>query len=58
MIMDDELRTMIIENKTTDELRNKARDKGMRLLRDSGIAFIYDGVTTAEEIIRETVLDA
>ena len=58
MIMDDELRTMIIENKTTDELRNKARDKGMRLLRDSGIAFIYDGTTTAEEIIRETVLDA
>lgn len=58
MIMDDELRTMIIENKTTDELRNKAREKGMRLLRDSGIAFIYDGTTTAEEIIRETVLDA
>jgi type IV pilus assembly protein PilB len=58
MIMDDELRTMIIENKTTDELRNKARSKGMRLLRDSGIQFIYDGTTTAEEIIRETVLDA
>ncbi len=58
MIMDDELRTMIMENKTTDELRNKAREKGMRLLRDSGIEFIYDGTTTAEEIIRETVLDA
>ena len=58
LVMDDELRTMIIENKTTDELRNKAREKGMRLLRDSGIAFIYDGTTTAEEIIRETVLDA
>ena len=58
MIMDDELRTMIIENKTTDELRDKAKEKGMRLLRDSGIAFIYDGTTTAEEIIRETVLDA
>ncbi len=58
MIMDDELRTMIIENKTTDELRDKAREKGMRLLRDSGIGFIYDGTTTAEEVIRETVLDA
>ena len=58
MVMDDELRMMIIENRTTDELRNKAREKGMRLLRDSGIAFIYDGTTTAEEIIRETVLDA
>ena len=58
MIMDDELRTMIIENRTTDELRQKAKDKGMRLLRDSGIAFMHEGTTTAEEVIRETVLDA
>lgn len=58
MIMDDELRTMIIENRTTDELRNKAKEKGMRLLRDSGIAFMHDGTTSAEEVIRETVLDA
>ena len=58
MIMDDELRTMIMENRTTDELRNRAQEKGMRLLRDSGIGFIYDGITTTEEIIRETVLDA
>ena len=58
MIMDDELRTMIIENRTTDELRNKAKEKGMRLLRDSGIAFMHDGTTSPEEVIRETVLDA
>lgn len=58
MIMDDELRTMIIENRTTDELRNRAKEKGMRLLRDSGIAFMHDGTTSAEEVIRETVLDA
>ena len=58
MIMDDELRTMIIENRTTDELRNKAKEKGMRLLRDSGIAFMHDGTTSVEEVIRETVLDA
>ena len=58
MIMDDELRTMIMENRTTDELRNRAQEKGMRLLRDSGIGFIYEGITTTEEIIRETVLDA
>jgi type IV pilus assembly protein PilB len=58
MIMDDELRTMIIENRTTDELRNKAKEKGMRLLRDSGIAYMHDGTTSPEEVIRETVLDA
>ena len=49
---------MIIENRTTDELRNKAKEKGMRLLRDSGIAYMHDGTTSAEEVIRETVLDA
>ncbi len=58
MILDDELREMIMENKTTDDLRNKAKSKGMVLLRDMGIGYVFDGTTTAEEIIRETVLDA
>jgi len=58
MLMDDELREMINENCNTDDLRNKAQEKGMKLLRDIGIGFIFDGTTTAEEIIRETVLDA
>lgn len=58
MIMDDELRTMILEGCTTDELRNRAKDKGMSLLRESGISYMYQGTTTAEEIIRETVMDA
>jgi hypothetical protein len=30
----------------------------MRLLRDAGIDFIFDGTTTAEEVIRETILEA
>jgi type IV pilus assembly protein PilB len=58
MVLDDELRAMIMENETTDALRNRAADKGMRLLRTMGIELMYDGTTTAEEIIRETVLDA
>ena len=58
LILDDELRDMIMENCTTDELRNKAKDKGMVLLRDMGIDYAFDGTTTAEEVIRETVLDA
>jgi type IV pilus assembly protein PilB len=57
MIMDDELRDMINENANTDDLRNKAQSKGMKLLRDMGIEFVFDGTTTAEEVIRETVLD-
>ena len=58
MILDDELRDMINDNCNTDDLRDKAKSKGMKVLRDTGIDFIFDGTTTAEEIIRETVLDA
>ncbi len=58
MILDDELREMIMENKTTDDLRNAAKRKGMVLLRDMGIDYVFDGTTSAEEVIRETVLDA
>ncbi len=57
MIMDDELRAMIMDNVATDVLREAAKGKGMRLLRDMGIDFAFDGTTTAEEVIRETVLD-
>jgi type IV pilus assembly protein PilB len=58
MIMDDELREMIIEEKNTDELRNRAQAKGMRLLRDIGIRYMFEGITTMDEVVRETVLDA
>ena len=58
MVLDDDLRDMILANAATDELRDKAKEKGMRLLRDSGIDFIFDGTTTAEEVVRETILDA
>lgn len=57
MILDDELRDMINDNCNTDDLRTKAQSKGMRLLRDMGIAFMFDGTTTADEVVRETILD-
>ena len=46
MILDDELREMIMENKTTDDLRNRAKEKGMVLLRDMGIDYVFDGTTS------------
>jgi len=57
MILDDELRQMIMENAQTDLLRVRAQAKGMRLLRDAGMEFIFEGTTTAEEIVRETIMD-
>jgi len=58
MIMNDELREMIMNNVQIDELRKAARDFGMVTLRDAGINFMHDGVTTIEEVIRETIIDA
>ena len=58
MIMDDELREMINEDANADALRDRAQAKGMKLLRDIGIKYMFEGITTMDEIVRETVLDA
>ena len=58
LIMTDELRDMVIRNASTEELREAARRGGMVTLRDSGMLGIFDGQTTADEVIRETILEA
>jgi type IV pilus assembly protein PilB len=58
MVMNDEIRDMIVRNASTDELRVVARNYGMVTLRDAGMEAVYGGFTTAEEVIRETILEA
>jgi type IV pilus assembly protein PilB len=58
MIVNDEIRDMVMRNASRDELRDTARGYGMVTLRDAGIKALFDGVTTMEEVIRETILDA
>jgi type IV pilus assembly protein PilB len=58
LIMNDTLREMVLKGSSTDELREAARTYGMVTLRESGTAFAFEGVTTAEEVVRETILDA
>ena len=58
LIMNDDLRDMIIRNATTDELRAAAQKFGMVTLRIAGMDAVFGGLTTAEEIIRETILEA
>ncbi|MBI1349198.1 pilus assembly protein PilB [bacterium] len=53
----DEIRDMITGNSNVDDLRNFARTQGMITLRESGLKLIFDGVTTIDEIVRETVVD-
>ncbi len=58
MMMNDSLRDLIMQNKSTDELRDSARGYGMVTLRDAGMAAAMEGRTTLEEVIRETILEA
>jgi type IV pilus assembly protein PilB len=57
MIMNNDLRDMVMQNASIDELRDKARQHGMVTLRDAGLEFCFAGVTTAEEVIRETIVE-
>jgi len=52
----DEIREMILSGATTLELKRKAIEEGMVSLRSSGLQKIRGGVTTLEEVLRETVL--
>ena len=52
------MRDMVNESCNTGDLRTKAQSKGMRLLREMGVGLAFEGTTTAEEVVRETVLDA
>jgi type IV pilus assembly protein PilB len=58
MIINDDMRDMIMRNASTDELRNAAKSVGMITLRDAGMAAAFEGTTTAEEVVRETILEA
>jgi type IV pilus assembly protein PilB len=57
MVMNEELREMIVRNANTDELRDAARAAGMVTLRDAGLSLAFDGTSSIEEIVRETVQD-
>src|SRR3954469_11565681 len=54
--VDDELREMILSGASAFELRQKAVQNGMMTLRGSGLQKIRDGMTSIEEVVRETVL--
>jgi type IV pilus assembly protein PilB len=55
MEIDEELRELILAGANAFELRAKANEKGMISLRGSGLQKIRDGVTSMEEVLRETL---
>ena len=57
-LIDDEARHMINEKSSTVELRKRAREMGMRTLREDGIRKVLAGMTTPDEVIAVTMSDA
>ncbi|MFN0059061.1 MAG: type II secretion system ATPase GspE [Planctomycetota bacterium] len=56
LLMNDKLRGLIMNGVSTQELQRAAREGGMKTLRESGLLQIYDGVTTIEEVVKETIV--
>ena len=55
MEIGDELRELILVGASGLELRRKAIEEGMLTLRMSGLRKVKEGMTTVEEVVRETV---
>lgn len=57
MTFNDEIRELVMQQASTNVLRAAAQKTGMKLLRDNGLAIIYDGITTIDEVIKETITE-
>ncbi len=57
LIINDEIREMIMEKATVRQLREKAIELGMRTLREDGLAKVRKGITTIDEVLRVTQVE-
>jgi type IV pilus assembly protein PilB len=57
MTFNDEMRDLIMNQASTAVLRAAGMRAGMKLLRDNGLAAIYDGITTIDEVVKETIME-
>jgi type IV pilus assembly protein PilB len=57
LTLNDEIRELILQGATKDQIVSSGRRNGMLTLRESGLRAIFEGITTVDEIVRETVLD-
>jgi type IV pilus assembly protein PilB len=55
MQLDDNLRELVMNHASTNVLRGECRKRGMRTLRESGLLALYEGQTTIDEVVRETM---
>ncbi|MEM9752240.1 MAG: type II secretion system ATPase GspE [Planctomycetota bacterium] len=57
LVLDDDLRDLIMKQASSQLLRSEARKRGMRTLRQSGLIAMYDGLTSLDEVVRETMIE-
>jgi len=57
MKIDEDIREMILSRAQSREIKKKAIEKGMLTLRRSGLTKIKGGITSVEEVLRETIRD-
>ena len=57
MVLNDAIRELINKGASTEEIRDAGAKAGMYQLRTSGMAKVYAGITTIEEVIHETVTE-
>jgi type IV pilus assembly protein PilB len=57
ILINDEIRDLISGGSSTDQLRAACRKHGMQTLREAGLHSIFEGKTTIEEVVRETVME-
>jgi type IV pilus assembly protein PilB len=57
MRLDDHMRELIMQEASTNVLRAEARRAGMRTLREAGLLAIFEGQTTIDEVVRETITE-
>jgi len=56
-VIDDDARKLVYEKVSSSVLRARAREMGMRSLREDGVRKVLAGLTTPDEVIRATVGD-
>ncbi|MBO6103177.1 MAG: Flp pilus assembly complex ATPase component TadA [Opitutales bacterium] len=54
-VVNEELQQMVYEGRTLVELRQKARDLGMRTMREDGVRKVSSGLTTPDEVLKVTM---
>ena len=58
MTFNDEIRELIMNHASTNVLRTASQRAGMKLLRDAGLSAIFDGSTTIDEVVKETIAES